>query len=133
MSGKTIDLTQAEWAVMECLWECSPRSGREVTEQMKQTSGWNRSTTNTLLYRLEDKGAIIAELQGRGKYYRARLRREDAALHETRNFLDRVYHGSVSMMVSAMTQKQALTREELAELHTMLDSLQPSEGGDSDD
>lgn len=129
MSDRNIDLTQAEWAVMECLWERSPQSGREVTEHMERSCGWNRSTTNTLLYRLEGKGAVAAEPQGRSKFYRAVLRREDAALHETQDFLDRVFHGSLSMMVSAMTQKQALSQAEIDELYAMLEKL---EGGGTD-
>lgn len=130
MSDRNIDLTQAEWAVMECLWECSPQSSREVTEHMERSCGWSRSTTNTLLYRLEGKGAVAADTEGRSKSYRAVLRREDAALHETRGFLERVYHGSVSMMVSAMTRKQALTQKEIDELYAMLEKL---EGGNSND
>ena len=129
MPDKNIDLTQAEWAVMECLWERSPQSGREVTEHMERSCGWNRSTTNTLLYRLESKGAVAADTEGRSKFYRALLRREDAALHETKDFLDRVFHESLSMMVSAMTQKQALSQREIEELYAMLEKL---EGGDSD-
>lgn len=129
MPDKNIDLTQAEWAVMECLWERSPQSGREVTEHMERSCGWNRSTTNTLLYRLESKGAVAADTEGRSKFYRALLRREDAALHETKDFLDRVFHGSLSMMVSAMTQKQALSQTEIEELYAMLEKL---EGGGTD-
>lgn len=132
MSENNIDLTQAEWAVMECLWERSPRSSREVTEQMEQTEGWSRSTTNTLLYRLEGKGAVAAEIQGRSKSYRALLRREDAALRETEDLLERVYHGSLSLMVSALTRQQKLSRKEIDELYAMLERLEKPEGGDSD-
>lgn len=129
MSDRNIDLTQAEWAVMECLWERSPQSSREVTEHMERVSGWSRSTTNTLLYRLEGKNAVAAEINGRSKSYRALLRREDAALHETEDFLDRVYHGSLSLMVSALTHRQKLSQEEIDKLYAMLEKL---EGGDSD-
>ena len=30
MEQSRIDLTQAEWQVMECLWEQAPRTGREA-------------------------------------------------------------------------------------------------------
>ena len=129
MSIENISLTEAEWTVMECLWKKSPMSGREVTEHMEEVSGWNRSTTNTLLYRLEGKGAISAITKGRSKYFSAVLRREDAALHETAGFLDRVYHGSLSMMVSSLTKKQALSKSEIDKLYAMLKDL---EGGNSD-
>ena len=129
MSAEYINLTEAEWTVMECLWERSPLSGREVTEQLEKSAGWNRSTTNTLLYRLEAKGAISAVTKGRSKFFSAVLRREDAALRETEDFLDRVYHGSLSMMVSSLTRKQALPKSEIDKLYAMLKDL---EGGNSD-
>ena len=52
------------------------------------------------------------------------LRREDAALRETEDFLGRVYHGSLSLMVSALTKKQALSREELDQLYELLKGLE---------
>ena len=39
------------------------------------------------------------------------LSRDDASVHETQNFLGRVYKGSVSLMLSALTKKQALTQK----------------------
>lgn len=58
MTESHISLTQAEWSVMECLWEAGPLTGRKVTQHMEQQNGWSRSTTLTLLSRLEHKGAI---------------------------------------------------------------------------
>ena len=127
---ESIHLTEAEWSVMECLWEKSPRTGREVTQYLEKTAGWSRSTTLTLLSRLEAKGAVCADSDGGKKAFRAVLRREDAALQETEGFLSRVYHGSVSMMVSALTKKQTLPREEIDKLYAMLKEL---EGGGPDD
>ena len=42
---------------------------------------------------------------------------------ETRSFLDRVYRGSVSMMISAMTKEQTLSNEEVDELRKILRQL----------
>lgn len=124
-----IDLTAAEWSVMECLWEHSPKTGREVTLEMEEQAGWNRSTTLTLLSRLEAKGAVSSGSEGGKKTFSAVLKREDAALHEAEDFLGRVYKGSLSMMVSAMTQKKAISQSEINELYAMLKEL---EGGDGD-
>ena len=129
MSSKNSNLTEAEWRVMECLWEQSPRTGREVTQYLEEKAGWSRSTTLTLLSRLEAKGAVTGNSEGSKKTFAASLRREDAVLCETEDFLDRLYHGSLSMMVSAMTKKQALPQSEIDELYAMLKKL---EGGGSD-
>jgi len=58
--------------------------------------------------------------------FRPLISREDAALQETEDFLERVYKGSVSMMLSAMTKKQALSKEEINELYDMLKGLEDS-------
>ena len=125
MASEGISLTQAEWSVMECLWAEGPLTGREVTARMEDRCGWSRSTTLTLLSRLEAKGAVSGAPDWKGpKVFSPVLRREDAALRETEDFLGRVYHGSLSLMVSAMTQKQALSREELDQLYELLKGLE---------
>ena len=125
MSEKGISLTQAEWSVMECLWAAGPLTGREVTQRMEKACGGSRSTTLTLLSRLEAKGALESVPAEKGpKVFSPLLRREDAALGETKDFLDRVYQGSLSLMVSALTKKQALSREELDELYELLKGLE---------
>lgn len=130
MAEKRISLTQAEWSVMECLWEAGPLTGREVIQKMEQRCGWSRSTTLTLLSRMEAKGTLESVPAEKGpKLFSPLLGREDAALGETQDFLNRVYQGSLSLMVSALTKKQALSRKELDELYALLKGLE-EEGHD---
>ncbi len=125
MTQSHISLTQAEWSVMECLWEAGPLTGRQVTQYMEKHCGWSRSTTLTLLSRLEHKGAIESGAGQSGpKVFSPLLGREDAALRETEDFLGRVYQGSLSLMVNSLTKKQAISREDLAELHALLKGLE---------
>ncbi len=119
-----INLTDAEWRVMELLWQHEPQTGRELVEALEKIAGWNRSTTLTLLRRLEGKQAVADETQNGVKAFRPLIRREEAALQETEDFLSRVYQGSLSLMVSTMTQKQALSQEELGELYKILQELE---------
>ncbi len=121
------NLTQAEWSVMEALWEHGALTGREAAELLSGRCGWSRSTVLTLLGRLEAKGAVEGS-EGGVKLYRPLVGREDAALVETQDFLGRVYHGSVSLMLSAMTKKQALSREEIDELYELLRGLEAESG-----
>lgn len=120
MSNRNISLTPAEWNVMECLWESAPRTGREAVEYLKERIGWSRSTTLTMLRRMTKKRIIgCKEIDGLMSYFPL-VRREDAVLKETDDFLKRVYKGSVSMMMSTIVKKQDLTREEIDELYTIL-------------
>lgn len=130
MRTKNINLTMAEWRVMECLWEKSPRTGREATEWLEEEMGWNRSTTLTLLRRMESKGAVASDTEGGVRSFQPLICREDAALQETEDFLGRFYKGSLSLMVSSLTKKQSLPQEEIDELYAILRQMEEANKGD---
>lgn len=128
MSEQNISLTNTEWNLMECLWEASPRTGREATDYLQERVGWTRSTTLTMLRRMTEKGLVHCEDKKGMKVYSPLIRREDAVIKETDDFLNRVYKGSVSMMMSAITKKQELTKEEIDELYAILREAEAKEG-----
>ena len=108
---------------MECLWEKSPKTGRETTEYLKKVMGWSRSTTLTLLRRLEEKGAIISTENNKVKQFSPLISSEDVAVNETESLLDRAFHGSVSLLLSSLTKKQKLSRKDIDELYAILDHM----------
>ena len=113
-------LTPTEWHLMECLWEKSPRTGREAVEYLEKSVGWSRSTTLTMLRRMTEKGVIRCGEEDGVKVYEPLVRKEEAMRHETDDFLSRVYKGSLPMLMSAITQKQDLSRKEIDELYAIL-------------
>ena len=117
-------LTEAEWALMEQLWVTPGMTGRGLTDALRSGNGWARSTTLTLLRRLAEKGAVRSEEQGGRQHYFPVVSREDAAARQTRDLLGRLYHGSLSNLVSTMTQEEKLSRTEIAELYAILDGLE---------
>lgn len=127
MSNSQITLTEAEWSVMECLWEKSPRTGRETVAWLDQKMGWTRSTTLTMLRRLEAKGAVGSDRSGEPTTFRPLIAREEAALRETENLLGRAYKGSLSLLVSSLTKKQRLPQEEIDELYAILREMEGKE------
>ena len=129
MNDKNLTLTEAEWTVMECLWEKSPRTGRETVAWLDQKMGWTRSTVLTMLRRLEAKGAVAGDTEGELKTFRPLIAREDVAVRETENLLDRAYKGSLSLLVSSLTKKQSLPQKEIDELYAILREM---EGNNND-
>ena len=124
MNDKNLTLTEAEWTVMECLWEKSPRTGRETVSWLNQKMGWTRSTVLTMLRRLEAKGAVAGDTEGELKTFRPLIAREDVAVRETENLLDRAYKGSLSLLVSSLTKKQSLPQNEIDELYAILREME---------
>ena len=124
MNDKNLTLTEAEWTVMECLWEKSPRTGRETVSWLDQKMGWTRSTVLTMLRRLEAKGAVAGDTDGELKTFRPLIAREEVAVRETENLLDRAYKGSLSLLVSSLTRKQSLPQNEIDELYAILREME---------
>ena len=120
MRPTTNGLTHAEWNLMEALWSSSPLTGRDLTMAMEISQGWSRSTTLTVLKRMCEKGQIACSEDTGIRMYRPLIPREEALQQETASFLQRAYQGSVGMMVSTLTRKQALSKAEIQELYEIL-------------
>ena len=120
MRPVTNGLTHGEWNLMEALWQKSPLTGRELTQLMEQAHGWNRSTTLTVVKRMCEKSQIAYTDETGIRQYYPLIPREEALQQETTSFLRRAYQGSVGLMVSALTQKQALSKAEIQELYEIL-------------
>ena len=118
-----IKLNASEWNVLNCLWENHPRTVMQLVADLKAAVGWTKSTTITTLRRMEGKGLLHCEQVGRGKSYSPAVEREQAVIAETHSFLDRVYQGSVGLMMSAMAKRQELSADEVAELRAILDQI----------
>ena len=114
------NLTPNEWYVMECLWEKGCCTGRDAVEHLQAAVGWSRSTTLTMLRRMTEKGLIECKEENGLLMYSPLLDKDAATHRETSSFLSRVYHGSISMLLSAMTQKEKLTQKEIDELYAIL-------------
>ena len=122
-----INLTNSEWYVLDCLWETSPMTVMELVAALGERLGWAKSTTITTLRRMEDKGLVHCDLEGRTKHYTPMVSRDRAARRETRSFLDKVYRGSVGLMMSALAEDQALSKAEIDELYEILRKAEEGE------
>lgn len=121
-----VNLSDAEWKLMNLLWEQSPRTIMELTAAAREDTGWSKNTVITMLSRLEAKSAVRHEEGGRAKRYFPVISQAEAAREETKNFLDKVYGGSLGLMMSAMVDSRALSEADIAELSAILDKA----GGD---
>ena len=115
------ELSDGEWILMKALWESSPMTITQLTAVMKDTTGWTKHTIISMLSRLEAKGAVRFESNGRAKLYSPVLRQEEAVRRETSHFLDKVFDGHLGVMLNAMVDSRSLTQEDLEELYAVLE------------
>lgn len=124
-TNTAVSITSAEWAVMELLWEQSPRNSQEITSLLEAHQGWKRATVLTLLTRLVAKGALATEPQGNRFLYSPAIQRSACVAEETRSFLDRLFGGALQPLLAHVAEHHSLSRKDISELKAMLDEIKP--------
>ncbi len=114
-------LSNGEWKLMELLWNKAPRTLGEFVEQLHDETGWTKGTIYTMLKRMLEKKIIRVDDSKRCQEYYPILDKKDAQIRETEHFLERVYHGSMRMMLAAMAGQKGLSEEEIEELYQVLE------------
>lgn len=116
-------ISDAEYTVMEVLWDQSPLTAAEVADRAGPDRGWNVRTVKTLLSRLLAKGALIHEEDGRRYLYRPAIERGDYVASESRKLVDRMFGGRVTPLVAHLAERDELTDEDIAEIEALLKAL----------
>lgn len=120
MEDRTIGLSNSEWRIMENLWEQFPKTATQLIRAMETETGWAKSTTKTLLKRMEQKGCIAYREGTKAREYYPLLKREEVVESETSSFLNRIYNGSLGLMVNTLVKKQDILDEEMEELYRII-------------
>lgn len=113
-------ISEAEYEVMKIIWAFAPISTNDVVKQLSNTD-WSPKTIQTLLKRLQKKGALTYEKSGRMFVYSPAFTEKDYLNQESRSFLNRFYHGTLNQMVSNFVEHDLLSQKELSELKQLLD------------
>lgn len=129
MNEKNMTISDAEWAVMKALWESENEEGltlREIADAASVTENkWGYSTVRTMVGRLADKGVIAADKSRPGNFrYFAAVTEEKCKKEEVKNFIDRVFDGSASLLVASLMKDRGLTEEEEKILMELIDKME---------
>jgi len=120
MRSAPTQISEAESAVMEILWQRSPLAAEEVVAALDKSQDWQEATIKTLLNRLLKKKAIRAEKDGRRYLYSPLLARADWVHGQSEGLLDRLFGGRVAPLVAHFSERRQLSRKDVAELKRLI-------------
>jgi BlaI family transcriptional regulator, penicillinase repressor len=109
-------LTDLENEVMRAVWNGERSSVEAVHKIVARKRDLKETTVRTLLRRLEQKGYLEHESEGRAYVYRAVEPPSTLAARAVRQIIDRFCQGSVEELVSGMVDAKMLTDEEIERL-----------------
>jgi BlaI family penicillinase repressor len=114
---------EAEYAVMEVLWDDAPLTAAQVAERVPPARAWSIRTVKTMLARLLAKGVLRHEEEGRRYLYRPAIARADYVAQESGRLIDRMFGGRVTPLVAHLAERDRLTDADIAEIEALLKAL----------
>ncbi len=112
----SVQCTEAEWKIMEVLWDSAPRTMGEITRVLEPATGWTRHTVITLLKRMQEKGSVQVDESGPVKTYSPLIDREEASASQTKKLLSHVFEGKASLLINNLVDSGQISLEEMQEL-----------------
>jgi BlaI family penicillinase repressor len=110
------NLGEVEQAVMDYIWSHGPSTSETCREALASSRPMKDSTIRTVMRRLEEKGYVRHETEGRTFVYKAADARQHVAVRAVKNIIDRFCGGSAEQLVLGMVDNAVLDRKVLERL-----------------
>ena len=118
MSG--VEFADRELDVMSVLWERGSGTVAEVRDDLADDLAY--TTVLTVLQKLEEKGHVRHEQEGRAYRYYPTVEAEEAGRSALRRIREKIFQGSAEHLLAHFVSDRALSEEELRRLRGRLDA-----------
>jgi BlaI family penicillinase repressor len=116
-----VRLGQVQLRIMHVLWERGRVSAREITDGLNRDEPIAHSTVQTLLRKLEAKGAVGHETVDRTFVFFPRIAEDNVRRGATHDLVERIFGGSPAQLMSYLLQNEAVSKQELEEIRRLVD------------
>src|ERR1700724_2340315 len=110
------NMGEVEQSVMDYIWIHGPSTAEACREALASSRPMKDSTIRTVLRRLEEKGYLTHEIDGRTFIYKASDARQNVAVRAVKSIIDRFCGGSAEQLVLGMVDNAVLDRKQLERL-----------------
>jgi predicted transcriptional regulator len=101
---------------MQVIWSRPTTTAEDVRAALEGSHDVKDSTARTILRRLESKGYIEHDVDGRTFVYRPKVEPQSVASQQVRGIIDKLCSGSVENLLVGMVDDKLITAEKLREL-----------------
>jgi predicted transcriptional regulator len=127
---QNVRLTKFEMEIMDALWTLGSASVREIQEQLPERKRPAYTTVQTIIYRLEEKGAVRrVKKVGNAHIFEPLVTRKAAARRLVDELLD-FFGGSPRGLMAQLVETGKLTLDDVRDLESTLESLEAGRTGD---
>lgn len=113
----------SELDVLQVLWKHPRQTAKEITDSLtKAGKGVGISSVQTLLRRLETRGLVKRDEEGKAFRFSAACEPNTVRAAHARDLVDRMFGGAISGFVTQLIDDEEVSDEELRELRDLVDS-----------
>ena len=120
------NLSASETVIMKAIWDAKEDiSIPDLIDKLREEYGkdYARTTVVTFLLKLSDKGFVRTYRKGKLSYAHIMKSEEDYKAKLLSEEADFWFEGQVPKMVSALVSKRELSKQDVAEIRSLLDGL----------
>jgi predicted transcriptional regulator len=124
MSRTPRDVTEAELAVLQVLWDGGPATIRRLTDALYPKGGRSLyATVQKLLERLEGGGFVRRQRGDGANVYTAAIPRDELIGRRLQSMAEELCGGSWTPLLTTLVQQQRLSADERQQLRDLIDQL----------
>ena len=121
MKNDPINITPAEWDIMEVLWQQSPLSAAEIHRILQTQTDWTVKTVRSFLDRLVQKEAVRKQKIHGMNVFKPIPKRSQCLRQESESFLQRFFQGNPVSLVRHFVEQESLSDQDIARLQELLE------------
>jgi BlaI family penicillinase repressor len=126
------DVTEAELAILQLLWDDGPATIRRLTDALYPGGGAAQyGTVQKLLDRLESKNCVRRERTGAAHTFAATVGREEIIGRRLRDVAEKLCGGSLTPLLTHLVRTRSLSAREREELRALIEELDDKGKGKS--
>src|SRR6185503_7473822 len=120
MKRKIAKLGDLQLRIMKILWRRGEATVTDVLADLTGPSDLAYTTVATMLRKLEAKGLVTHRIEGRSFIYRARVQEEEVTRTMADHFVERLFEGSLTEVVSHLLSTREISKDELETLERLI-------------
>jgi BlaI family penicillinase repressor len=121
-SPDSLELTEAEWAIMKVVWDNQPCAAGTVQETLAEDKGWAYSTVKTTMDRMVRKGLLEIHKIRNLQLFSSSISKSSARRGEFRKMLSRAFDGALGPMMQYLVEHEKLTEDDIRQLRQLVGS-----------
>lgn len=125
MPRKAQDVTDAELAILQVLWEKKRATVRDLVGRLYPAGTTSDlATVQKLLKRLESKDCVVRDRSGWPHVFEPGIERDELIVRRLQNTADALCGGSLSPLLTNLVKTGNVTSDEVDRLRNLLDSFE---------